>query len=228
VFYGFLLESLKGEIMTPRKPKTIAYLRVSTEDQDLGKNKADVLKFGNDKDFGKITFVEEKVSGKKNWRERKIKNVIDDLKKGDRIVVPELTRLGRSTLEVLEILRTAKDKEIAVYSVKEGLELNGEGMQAKVMSTMLALFAELERDFISMRTKEALRVRKAAGVRLGRPKGPGKSKLDKNREEIVALLKNGSTKAFVAKRYGTTVTNLYNWLQKNKIDARPVIISDKA
>jgi DNA invertase Pin-like site-specific DNA recombinase len=211
--------------MKQNKPKTVAYLRVSTEDQDLEKNKADVLKFANDRDFGKVAFVEEKVSGKVSWKERKIKGIIDDLKEGDRIVVPELTRLGRSTLEVLEILKTAKDKGIAVYSVKESLELNGDGMQAKVMSTMLALFSELERDFISMRTKEALRARKAAGVILGRPKGAGKSKLDKIREEIVALLKNGSTKAFVAKRYGTTVTNLYNWLKKNGIDASPVIIS---
>ncbi len=71
-------------------------------------------------------------------------------------------------MEVLEILKTAKDKGINVYSVKEGMELNGT-IQSKIMSTMLALFSELERDFISQRTKEALRARKAAGVVLGRP-----------------------------------------------------------
>ena len=76
-----------------------------------------------------------------------------------------------------------------------------------------------------MRTKEALKARKAAGVKLGRPKGPGKSKLDNSREEIVALLRNGSTKAFVAKRYNTTQANLYNWLKKNKIDVIPIIES---
>ena len=64
---------------------------------------------------------------------------------------------------------------------------------------------------------EALRARKAAGVKLGRPKGPGKSKLDEYSEEIVALLKNGSTKSYVAKKYGTTLPNLYNWLKKNEI-----------
>ena len=76
--------------------------------------------------------------------------------------------------------------------MKENFVLNG-GIQSKIMSTMLALFADLEREFISQRTREALRARKAAGGRLGRPKGPGKSKLDQHREEIVALLKNGST-----------------------------------
>ena len=154
---------------------------------------------------------------------RLINDVIDNLKSRDRIIVPELTRLGRSTLEVLEILKTAKDKEIAVYSVKEGLELNGNGINAKIMATMLALFAELERNFISMRTKEALKARKAAGVKLGRPKGPGKSKLDKYKDEIEALLKNGSTKSFIAKKYKTTLPNLYNWLKKNEIDIKPVI-----
>ncbi len=81
------------------------------------------------------------------------------------------------------------------------------GMQSKIMSTFLAMFAELERDFI--------RARKAAGVKLGRPKGPGKSKLDKHRPEIEALIKNGSAKSFIAKRYSTTPGNLQNWLKKN-------------
>ncbi|MFO7784202.1 MAG: hypothetical protein R6V25_06175 [Desulfatiglandales bacterium] len=62
---------------------------------------------------------------------------------------------------------------------------------------------------------------KAAGVKLGRPKGPGKSKLDPHREEIVALLKNGTSKRFVAKRYETSPVNLYNWLKKNEIDVSP-------
>jgi len=203
-----------------RVTRTLAYLRVSTIDQDTEKNKADVLKYTNDKDFGKVEFVEEKVSGKVSWKDRKIKTIIDDLANDDRLIVPELSRLGRSTLEVLEILKTAKDKGINVYSVKEGMELNGT-IQSKIMSTMLALFSELERDFISQRTKEALRARKAAGVKLGRPKGPGKSKLDKYREEIIALLKNGSTKAYVAKKYKTSRPNLHNWLKKNSINAGP-------
>jgi DNA invertase Pin-like site-specific DNA recombinase len=88
---------------------------------------------------------------------------------------------------------------------------------------MMSLFAEIERDLISARTKEGLKARKAQGVQLGRPKGPGKSKLDQYRPEIEALLKNGATKSYVAKRYGTTQVNLYNWLKKNKIDSRPVM-----
>ncbi|MFC1876234.1 recombinase family protein [Thermodesulfobacteriota bacterium] len=203
-----------------RRKRTIGYLRVSTADQDLEKNKSEILKFANDKSFGNVKFVEEKISGRVSWKKRKIKNIIDDLRENDRLIIPELTRLGRSTIEVLEIIRSAKDKKINVYSVKESLELN-ESIQSKIMSTMLALFSELERDFISLRTREALKARKAAGVKLGRPKGPGKSKLDKYKVEIEALLKNGSTKLFIAKRYKTTPANLYNWLKKNNINISP-------
>ena len=104
--------------------KTIAYLRVSTLEQDLEKNKADILTFANNNDFGKVKFVDEKVSGMKNWKNRKIKQVIDDLGKGDRLIVPEFSRLGRSMLEIMEMLSILKDKEVNVYAVKGNWELN--------------------------------------------------------------------------------------------------------
>jgi len=197
--------------------KTIAYLRVSTVEQDLDKNKAGILTFANNKDFGKVKFIEEKVSGTKNWKNRKIKQVIDDLSKGDRLIVPEFSRLGRSMLEIMEMLSILKDKEVNVYAVKGNWELNG-SLQSKIMAMVFSIASEIERDLISKRTKEALRARKVAGVKLGRPKGAGKSKLDAFKEEIVALLRNGSSKKFVADRYGTSQVNLYNWLKKNNID----------
>jgi DNA invertase Pin-like site-specific DNA recombinase len=198
---------------------TIAYLRVSTLDQSTEKNKADVLVFANDRRLGHVTFIEETVSGKVSWRERKIGQIINDLSVGDKIIVPELTRLGRSTLDVLQILKTSKEKGLAVYSIKENLTLNGnDEMQSKIMVTFLSLFAELERDFISKRTKEGLAARKAAGVKLGRPKGPGKSKLDSSREEIIALLKMGVSKARILKKYSASRTTFDNWLRKNSIE----------
>jgi DNA invertase Pin-like site-specific DNA recombinase len=203
--------------MSQNTPKNISYLRVSTNYQNTDKNQADVLKYANDHQFGYVEFVEETISGKVSWKQRKISQIIDELEPGDRIIVPELTRLGRSTLEVLEILKKAKEKGIAVYSVKENLELNGDNMQSKIMATMLSLFAELERDFVSMRTKEALKARKAAGVQLGRPFGPGKSKLDPFKEEITALLKMGVAKSKVARKYSVAITTLQNWIDKNAI-----------
>ena len=196
--------------------RTIGYLRVSTIDQDIDKNRADILAFANDRRFGHVEFVEEKISGKVSWKLRKIKEIIDELKKGDRLLLPELSRLGRSMLEIMEMLSIAKDKGIAIYAIKGGWELDG-SIQSKVMAMAFSIAAEIERDLISQRTKEALKARKARGLKLGRPKGPGKSKLDAHREEIVALLKNGSTKAFISKRYNTSTVNLHNWLKKNKV-----------
>ena len=196
--------------------RTIGYLRVSTADQDLEKNKADILKLANEKLLGNVEWVEEKVSGVKDWRKRKLGETLDTLEKGDAIIVSELSRLGRSTLQILEIMKLAKENGIAVHAVKGAWTLNG-SMESKIVLTMLAMIAEIERDLISERTKEGLRARKAAGVVLGRPKGPGKSRLDEYQEEIVALLKNGATKAFIARRYKTSLPNLFNWLKKRKI-----------
>jgi DNA invertase Pin-like site-specific DNA recombinase len=203
-----------------RKPRTYGYLRVSTMNQDTEKFKAEILKFSNEHDFGKVHFVEETASGVKNWKERKLGELIDQLQSGDRLIVPEMSRLGRSMLEVLEILKVAKEKNVSVYAIKGNWALNGT-IESKIMATMLALISEIERDFIVTRTKEALAARKAAGVVLGRPKGPGKSKLDQYRPEIEALLANGSTKTYIAKRYKTTKANLHNWLRQNKINIKP-------
>ena len=207
--------------MPRERNKTIGYLRVSTVNQDLEKNKHEILELANNKDLGKVEWVEEKVSGKKNWKHRKIKNAIDNLESGDRIIVPELSRLGRSMLEIMEMLSVLNEKGVYVYSVKGGWELNG-SIQSKVMAMAFSIAAEIERDLISKRTKEALRARRAKGIKLGRPKGPGKSKLDRYHAEIVALLKNGSTKSYVAKKYGTTLPNLYNWLKKNEIEIKQI------
>jgi DNA invertase Pin-like site-specific DNA recombinase len=196
--------------------RTIGYLRVSTADQDVEKNKADILKLANDKKLGNVEFVDEKVSGIKDWRKRKLGQIFSTLQSGDTIIVSELSRLGRSTLQILEIMKVAREKDVAVHAVKGGWSLNG-SMESKIVLTMLAMMAEIERDLISERTKEGLRAVRARGVKLGRPKGPGRSKLDASREEILALLTNGATKAFVARRHGTSQPNLYNWLNKNNI-----------
>jgi len=196
--------------------RTIGYLRVSTDNQDTKKNKADILTLANNKKLGNVEWVEEKVSGIKDWKKRKLGEVFSILEKGDTVIVSELSRLGRSTLQILEIMKEAKERGIAVHAVKGAWSLNG-SMESKIVLTMLAMIAEIERDLISERTKEGLRARKAAGVILGRPKGPGKSKLDQYKEEIIALLKNGSTKTFIANKYGTSLPNLFNWLKINNI-----------
>ena len=202
--------------MVQKQNKTIAYLRVSSIDQDIEKNKADILRLANDKGLGKVRFIEEKISGKIPWRNRKIAGILEELQSGDNIVVSELSRLGRSMLECMEILSIATQKGIKVYSVKGNWQLDN-SIQSKILAMAFSMAAEIERDLISQRTKEALRVKKEQGIPLGRPKGHGKSKLDKFRPEIEALLVNGSTQRFIARRYGTTESNLFNWMKKYKI-----------
>ena len=197
----------------PSARKTVAYLRVSTLDQNLEKNKADILQFANHHDLGKVHFVEEIASGRKPWRERLIAQVLEELRGNDAIIVAELSRLGRSMLECMEILALATRKGICVYSVKGNWQLD-HSIQSKIIALAFSMAAEIERDLISQRTKEALRFKKDQGITLGRPKGPGKSKLDPFRPEIESLLANGSTQKFIAQRYHTTEANLHNWLKK--------------
>ena len=159
-----------------KAPKITAYLRVSTIDQDLDKNKADILKLANSQ-LGHVHFEEEKVSGNISWRKRKIARILEDAQAGDNIIVSELSRLGRSMLECMEILSIAAQKGINVYTVKGNWRLDL-SIQSKIIAMAFAMAAEIERDLISKRTKEAQVAKKASGIKLGRPKGVGKSKLD--------------------------------------------------
>ena len=202
--------------MDNKNNKVIGYLRVSTLDQDVEKNKTDILRLANEKQLGRLCFVEEKISGRVHWKKRKVGQIIESLSNGDCIVVSELSRLGRSMLECMEILSIAMEKGVKVFSIKGQWELD-HSIQSKIIAMAFSMAGEIERDLISQRTKEALRVKKANGVILGRPKGPGKSKLDVFRIEIESLLANDSTQRFIANRYGTTESNLHNWMRKRGI-----------
>lgn len=201
---------------TPPSSTVIGYLRVSTADQNMEKSKADILQLANQHDLGRVRFVEETISGKISWRERKIAGVLESLMANDALVVSELSRLGRSMLECMEILSVAAQKRINVYAVKGTWRLD-QSIQSKIIAMAFSMAAEIERDLISQRTKEALRFKKSQGMKLGRPTGPGKSKLDPYRPEIESLLANGSTQKFIARRYHTTEANLHHWLKKHSL-----------
>ena len=203
-------------------PRNIAYLRVSTLDQDLEKNKSDILHLANEKNLGKVEFIQEKVSGKVSWRQRKIATILEELNKDDVILLSEFSRLGRSMLECMEIISIAIQKGINIYTVKGNWQLDNT-IQSKVMAMVFSMASEIERDLISKRTKESLQSKKLSGIKLGRPKGPGKSKLDVYNIEIEALLNNGATQKFIAKRYGVTEATFCNWMKKNNINRRNTI-----
>jgi DNA invertase Pin-like site-specific DNA recombinase len=195
---------------------TMAYIRVSTDKQDVENQRLEILKLANDKGLGKVEFIEETVSGKKPWRDRLLAPTLDNLVRDDALIVAELSRLGRSMLEIMEILSISTQKGIKIYASKGNWSLDG-SMQSKIIAVVLAMASEIERDLISQRTKAALATKKANGFHLGRPLGPGKSKLDEHKEDILELLDLGVTKKRIAHKMETTPGNLNHWLKKRNI-----------
>ncbi len=198
------------------KPRTIAYLRVSTDEQDLEKNKVDILKLANHKGLGNVEWIQETASGRITWKKRRVAEILEQVQSGDNLIVSELSRLGRSMLECMEILSIASQKGINIYAVKGNWQLDNT-IQSKIIAMAFSIASEIERDLISQRTTEALAAKKRAGIKLGRPRGIGKSKLDQYRPEIEGLLSNGSTQRFIANRFGTTEANLSRWMKRHKI-----------
>jgi DNA invertase Pin-like site-specific DNA recombinase len=199
--------------------RVVAYVRVSTDRQDVDNQRLEIVKLASARGLGEIEFVDEVVSGRRPWRQREIAGVMDGLSSGDALVVAELSRLGRSMLEVMEILSVATTAGVRVFAAKGSWSLDG-SMQSKLVAMCFAMAAEIERDLISQRTKAALATRKALGIRLGRPPGPGKSKLDKSRDEIVELLALGIKRKRLAERLGTTEANLRHWLRRRGLNKK--------
>jgi DNA invertase Pin-like site-specific DNA recombinase len=193
-----------------------AYLRVSSDSQDTQNQKFGLLEYCHHHHIAPVQFVEDTASGKTSWRERKIGHILEKATKGDLIIVSEISRLGRSTLQVLEILELAARKEISVHIAKNRILMDG-SMQATITATILGLAAQIEREFISTRTKEALAKRKDEGIKLGRPKGQAQLlKLDHHRDEIIAYLKKGINKRAIAKLIECAPSTLYLWLDRRK------------
>jgi DNA invertase Pin-like site-specific DNA recombinase len=201
--------------------KVYAYLRKSTVEQNTKSQELAVYEFANEEKLRVDQWFDIDCSSRKSTKERRIDELLDILREGDTLIVPELSRLGRSVGQVITIVDQLIKKKIKVICLKENIRLNGRhDIQTKVMITMFSLFAEIERDLISERTKEGLARARAEGKLLGRPPGPGKSKLDPYEDEIIALLKTGSTKTYLAKKYGITPPTLYNWLNKRQIKVK--------
>ena len=201
-------------------PKIIGYLRVSTNGQELENQKLGILKFANEQGW-KVDFVEETVSGRVSYKERELGRVISDLSKDDVLIVSELSRLGRSMLEVMTLLCELSDRGIKVYAIKGNHKVDN-SIASKVMTMVLCMASEIERDLISQRTKEALQKKKQEGVTLGRPKGvPGKSRLDGTEEEVRKLLDKGVGIASLAKIHDCSWPTMKNFIKKKVIkDAR--------
>ncbi len=196
----------------------IGYIRVSTIEQDLNNQKTAILNFCNQKKMIVDDFIEAQSYSRKSKLDRKLNELFDRVQEKDILVVTELSRLGRSVSEVLDIVNTLVEKKVRLVCIKEGIDIEkNQSIQSKIMITMVSLFADLERDLISKRTKETLAMKKAMGIRLGRPPGPGKSKLEPLRDQIQGYLDKNISILNIARLLDVSYTTIHNYIRKNKM-----------
>ena len=146
------------------------YIRVSTDKQTTENQRFEILKFADERQLHVDRWIEETISATKKLSDRKLGALIERMREEDILIVTEVSRLGRSILEVMSILHTLMEKDVKVFTTKERYEL-GNNISSKVLAFAFSLSAEIERSMISSRTKEALARKKSEGKRLGRPKG---------------------------------------------------------
>lgn len=194
------------------------YIRVSTDKQNTQNQKMAILEYANKQKLTIDHWIEIKASTRRTPGERKIDELLKNLKTGDTLIVAELSRIGRSVGQITIIVDQLIKAKIKVLFLKEDLKLSGKHtMQQKVTMTMFSLFAEIERDLISERTKEGLSRARAEGKLLGRPKGPGKSKLDGKEAEIKKYLDLKVGKASIAKIFGVSWPCIDNFIKKRRL-----------
>ena len=183
--------------------KILAYIRTSTDKQDLNNQKLEILEFARRRNLKVDEFLEISISSRKTTKQRRIDELLQTLNTSDLLIVTELSRLGRSTVEVISLVNEMAKRSIRLIVIKQNLDLSKSDMTSKIAVTMFSLFAELERDLISMRTKEALAAKKHQGVALGKPKGTiQKSKFDKDFNKIKEFLALGLSVRKIAKVLG--------------------------
>ena len=202
--------------------KTIAYLRVSKNSQDVGNQRLAILEFARQEKFEVSAFMELSMSSRRSPKARQIDLLMAQLEPGDTLVVSELSRMGRSVGEVITTVDALLKQQVRFLAIKEGIRLAGkQDLHSKVMVTLFGLFAEIERELISMRTKEGLAAARASGKRLGRPKGRlGQSRLNGKEDEIQRLLDLKVSKASIAKITGVDRSTLYHFMRSRHLMPR--------
>lgn len=195
------------------------YIRVSTDKQTVENQKFEINNFCKNNNLTIASWIEETISGTKSVNERKLGVLLKKVKKDDIIICAELSRLGRNMFMIMSILNYCMDNEIKVWTIKDNYRL-GDDLTSKVLAFAFGLSAEIERNLISQRTKEALARKKAEGVKLGRPKGSKSShyKLSGNEDKIIRMLNKRISKVKIAKKFDVNRNTLSNFI-KNNIDS---------
>lgn len=192
-----------------------AYIRVSTDRQTVKNQRFEIDKFCKKGKIKVGKWIDETVSGTKEIDKRKLGGLLDNLQKGDIIISSELSRLGRNLLMIMSILNICMEKEVQVWTIKDNYRL-GKDISSKVLAFAFGLSAEIERQLISQRTKEALARMKTEGIHIGRPLGAKskKVKLTGKSKEIKSMIKQGIPKVKIAKALGVHRSSLRRFLME--------------
>jgi DNA invertase Pin-like site-specific DNA recombinase len=196
---------------------TYGYIRVSTDKQTVDNQRFEIERFCSKNNLKIEQWIEETISGTKLPEKRLLGSLLAEVKKDDLIVCSELSRLGRSLFMIMSILNHLMLNGVRVWTIKDNYRL-GDNIQSKVLAFAFALSAEIERDLVSQRTKEALTRKRSEGVVLGRPYGRKSShvKLSGHEEEIKKLLGEGTSKTAIGRIFGVNRMTVDSFL-KNRM-----------
>lgn len=191
------------------------YIRVSTDRQTVENQRFEIVKFCNKSEIIIDEWFEETISGTKEVDKRILGELLVKLKKDDILICSELSRLGRSLFMIMDILNQCMKREIQLWTIKDNYRL-GCDISSKVLAFAFGLSAEIERNLISQRTREALARAKNDGIHVGRPKGSKSkiTKLTKQENEIRDLLKKGISKTEIARIMGVHRFTVYRYCKQ--------------
>lgn len=195
----------------------VAYLRVSTERQHLINQRNEIVKFAQARGLTIDRWEKEIVSGCCRKEKRNLGHLLKSLKTGDSLIVTELSRLSRTLYDIMSVLNSCLERKITVYSTKDGYAFDN-SINSKVLAFAFGLVAEIERNLISLRTREALATRRQGGVRLGRPVDyrPKHRLLSEERERIGNMLEQGVSVKAVCLQYGFSRSTFYKYWKENR------------
>ena len=194
------------------------YIRVSTDKQNIENQRFEIENYCKERGMIVGSWIEETISGTKKIDQRKLGKLLNKLKTDDILICAELSRLGRNMFMIMSILNYCMEKEIKVWTIKDNYRL-GDDLTSKVLAFAFGLSAEIERNLISQRTKEALVKKRAEGIILGRPKGKKSSyyKLSGKDDLIEELLNKGISKTQIARILSVHRNTLSNYMKENHI-----------
>lgn len=194
----------------------IAYLRVSTGKQHIENQKEEIRRFAEGRNLNIDRWVTETVSGKTQNKDRKLGPLLRRMHSGDTLIVTEISRLSRTLTEIMSIMGRCLEKNIILYSTKDGYAFDN-SINSKVLAFAFGLVAEIEHNLMSMRTKEALALRRAEGIHLGRPRGSNVKQriLLDNRDQIADMLRQGYTVNNICRTFNVSRTVYYTFLREH-------------